>query len=86
MINKDKNKNKKRSFSNWSKYKRLSLAKINSTIKQQPNNKPFKPSIKFDPFIKIIKQKLQKIISKTLNSINLSNKLILVDKIWISKK
>jgi hypothetical protein len=59
---------------------------MNNTIKQYPNNSPFKPSMKFDPLIKIIKQNIQKIIPKNFISIILSNKIILVDEIWISKK
>ena len=39
-----------------------SSLKINKIIsKKYPSNKPFKPSIKFDPLIKIIKQKDVKI-------------------------
>jgi hypothetical protein len=54
---------------------------MNNTIKQYPNNSPFKPSMKFDPLIKIIKQNIQKIIPKNFISIILSNKIILVDEI-----
>ena len=55
-------------------------------MKKYPNDKPFKPSIKLKPLIKIIRQKVQNKILKYLFDRKLSKNKIVVDLIWISLK
>ena len=52
----------------------------------QSNNRPFKPSIKFDPLIKINKQNNVKITLKVEFCKKLSNKVSLEEKISRSNK